>query len=227
LLGIQNRDGGWPTFCRGWGRLPFDRSGSDITSHVIRGLLAWRRADNAKRIDQAVEAGFRFLGKQQRTDGSWLPLWFGNQDRPDDENPCYGTAKVLLSYIAANRLDTKAAGNGLNWIRENQHADGGWGGGPAIRRLIPALGCGSLEETAVCVETLSAADRVNDRSAIEAGGLWLIRAIEAGEYRTSRPIGLYFANLWYDEKHYPLVFGLSAIGGLIARANGTNEKTES
>ena len=26
-LSLQNRDGGWPTFCRGWGRLPFDRSG--------------------------------------------------------------------------------------------------------------------------------------------------------------------------------------------------------
>ena len=26
LLNLQNRDGGWPTFCRGWGVLPFDRS---------------------------------------------------------------------------------------------------------------------------------------------------------------------------------------------------------
>ena len=30
LLNLQNRDGGWPTFCRGWGTLPFDRSGSDL-----------------------------------------------------------------------------------------------------------------------------------------------------------------------------------------------------
>jgi len=26
LLGLQNSDGGVPTFCRGWGKLPFDRS---------------------------------------------------------------------------------------------------------------------------------------------------------------------------------------------------------
>ncbi|MEQ1903212.1 MAG: prenyltransferase/squalene oxidase repeat-containing protein [Pirellulaceae bacterium] len=226
LLGIQNRDGGWPTFCCGWGRLPFDRSGSDITAHVIRGLLAWRGVENAKSIDRAVEAGFRFLAKRQRADGSWLPLWFGNQDQPDDENPCYGTAKVLLAYIAANRLDTKAAGNGLNWIRENQHATGGWGGGPSIRRLIPALGCGSLEETALCVETLALADRPVDRPAIDAGGDWLIQAIKAQEYRTSRPIGFYFAKLWYDEKHYPLVFGLSAVGRLIARASRTDVKNK-
>ncbi|MEZ6066585.1 MAG: prenyltransferase/squalene oxidase repeat-containing protein [Planctomycetaceae bacterium] len=32
LLGLQNRDGGFPTFCRGWGTLPFDRSSPDITA---------------------------------------------------------------------------------------------------------------------------------------------------------------------------------------------------
>ncbi|MFY9253321.1 MAG: prenyltransferase/squalene oxidase repeat-containing protein, partial [Fuerstiella sp.] len=36
LLNLQNRDGGWPTFCRGWGTLPFDRSSNDLTAHVIR-----------------------------------------------------------------------------------------------------------------------------------------------------------------------------------------------
>src|SRR5207248_5744115 len=36
LLDLQNRDGGMPTFCRGWGRLPFDRSGSDLTAHALR-----------------------------------------------------------------------------------------------------------------------------------------------------------------------------------------------
>src|SRR5207237_3201601 len=33
LLDLQNRDGGWPTFCRGWGYLPFDRPGADLTAH--------------------------------------------------------------------------------------------------------------------------------------------------------------------------------------------------
>src|SRR5262249_49589540 len=30
LLEMQNHDGGVPTFCRGWGHLPFDRSGADL-----------------------------------------------------------------------------------------------------------------------------------------------------------------------------------------------------
>src|SRR5690606_28573705 len=36
VLSLQNRDGGWPTFCRGWGTLPFDRSGADLTAHALR-----------------------------------------------------------------------------------------------------------------------------------------------------------------------------------------------
>src|SRR5262249_7922431 len=42
LLNLQSRDGGWPTFCRGWGHLPFDRSGSDLTAHALRAVSAWR-----------------------------------------------------------------------------------------------------------------------------------------------------------------------------------------
>src|SRR5207302_3294573 len=33
LLRLQNTDGGIPTFCRGWGTLPFDRSSADLTAH--------------------------------------------------------------------------------------------------------------------------------------------------------------------------------------------------
>jgi len=41
LLDLQNRDGGMPTFCKGWGTLPFDRSGPDLTAHAIRAWQAW------------------------------------------------------------------------------------------------------------------------------------------------------------------------------------------
>ena len=41
LLAIQNRDGGVPTFCRGWGKLPFDRSSNDLTAHALAAMDAW------------------------------------------------------------------------------------------------------------------------------------------------------------------------------------------
>ena len=39
LLQLQNGDGGWPTFCRGWGKLPFDTSAPDLTAHALRASL--------------------------------------------------------------------------------------------------------------------------------------------------------------------------------------------
>lgn len=218
LLGLQNRDGGWPTFCRGWGRLPFDRSGADLTAHAIRGLLAWKNSGNSRQVHRAIERGFAFLARHQQQDGSWLPLWFGNQDHPREENPWYGTSKVLLAYAAAGRFDTAEAENGLNWLVAQQQAAGGWGGGPSIRPEDDELGQASLEETALCLDALGAfpenirgAGSTRRDQAIARGFEWLQRALTRGEHRISRPIGFYFAKLWYDERLYPQVFALAAL----------------
>ena len=55
LAGLQNRDGGYPTFCRGWGRLPFDRSSVDLTAHAIRAL-----GEKSKGRIQGASARFDF-----------------------------------------------------------------------------------------------------------------------------------------------------------------------
>ncbi len=127
LLGLQNRDGGWPTFCRGWGKLPFDRSSTDLTAHAIR---AFATLPPCSRGEAAVERGLRFLRAAQRPDGSWLPLWFGNQDRPDEDNPVYGTAKVLVDAPA--NLGADVIGRGVSYLLQSQNADGGWGGGASV-----------------------------------------------------------------------------------------------
>jgi squalene-hopene/tetraprenyl-beta-curcumene cyclase len=41
---------------------------------------------------------------------------------------------------------------------------------------------------------------------------YLVRAIDEGLLDHPRPIGFYFAKLWYYERLYPAVFGLSALG---------------
>ena len=64
LLDLQNRDGGMPTFCRGWGALPFDRSGADLTAHAVRAWLAWRpdlRPPLQARIDRALDRAIGYL----------------------------------------------------------------------------------------------------------------------------------------------------------------------
>ncbi|MDB5171749.1 MAG: shc 2, partial [Phycisphaerales bacterium] len=98
LLSLQNRDGGIPTFCRGWGNLPFDRSSADLTAHTLRAWHAWREdlpKDLLRRVDDATRRAIAYLIRTQHPDGAWTPLWFGNQHAPDDVNPTYGTSRVL------------------------------------------------------------------------------------------------------------------------------------
>ncbi|MHB1034009.1 MAG: prenyltransferase/squalene oxidase repeat-containing protein [Pirellulales bacterium] len=229
LLDLQNSDGGWPTFCRGWGTLPFDRSGVDLTAHVLRAFKAWRRtlaasdgglpgplAARDARIGTAMDRGVRFLIGQQRADGSWTPLWFGNQFHPAEENPVYGTGRALLAFRDLGLLDTPAARRGLAWLARAQNRDGGWGGGPVNLPRGTTKPRSSVEETAVAVEALLAAKEVEDLQPVIRKGLaWLLRAVESDVHQESSPIGLYFAKLWYHERLYPLIFTVSALGRAI------------
>jgi squalene-hopene/tetraprenyl-beta-curcumene cyclase len=226
LLSLRNRDGGWPTFCRGWGKLPFDRSGSDLTAHALRALKAWMILGTAARvagiIDEslnlnatfdgvrvrfptgfadAINAGLSYLRCQQRPDGSWLPLWFGNQQAPDDINPTYGTARVLAAYRDLGLANDTAAARGVKWLLDNQNDDGGWGGG----RGTPS----SVEETALAVEVLI---DLAPGDAVERGLKYLVERVESGGLHDPTPIGFYFAKLWYFEKMYPIVFSVAALG---------------
>jgi len=213
LFDVQNRDGGWPTFCRGWGKLPFDRSGADLTAHALRALHVWRHLLADTQLDVAIRCGFAYLTNQQAPDGSWTPLWFGNQDQSAEENPVYGTAKVLLAYQDLNRGETPEARRGFNWLVTHQNEDGGWGGGPALADQFGPGRTSSVEETALAVEALLHKRGEPDfEPAISRGLEWLVESVETGRYLECSPIGFYFAKLWYYEKLYPLIFMVSALG---------------
>jgi squalene-hopene/tetraprenyl-beta-curcumene cyclase len=225
LLDLQNSDGGWPTFCRGWGTMPFDRSGSDLTAHALRALAAWQPRLSepivARRIEAAIRRGLTFLARQQRADGSWVPLWFGNQDRPEEENPVYGTARVILAYRDLDRMKTEAAQRAVQWLIGQQNGDGGWGG----TNLATGKPISSLEETALAVEAL-AADPRSAQNPLQAGVALLVSAVERGGWETS-PIGFYFAKLWYYERLYPLTFTVSALRQVLASHPHVSSKPHS
>ncbi|MCA8988475.1 MAG: squalene--hopene cyclase, partial [Planctomycetaceae bacterium] len=190
LLSLQNRDGGWPTFCRGWGKLPFDRSSCDISAHVLRALQI-----QGLTHQKAIQQGYRFLQRQQREDGAWLPLWFGNQFAPDDENPIYGTSRVLLAYtedqpailagLVPQAEDIRQ--RGIQFLLDCQNPDGGWGGTKQVSS--------SVEETSLALTALQ--ENRADAEAIERGLNWLSRAITSDQHQVATPIGFYFAKLWY------------------------------
>ena len=220
LLDLQNRDGGIPTFCRGWGALPFDRSAPDLTAHA---LLAWRAWHDdltttlQARVTRATARALAYLAHAQHRDGSWLPLWFGNQHAADESNPTYGTAKVVCALAQFDDVAISASrAAGVSWLLSAQNTDGGWGGASNVSS--------SIEETAFAVEALAAVTAGPSPGAaavdvaLQRGARWLETATQNRAVPPS-PIGLYFAKLWYYEELYPLVFATAALGRVRQRRN--------
>ena len=211
LLGLQNRDGGWPTFCRGWGALPFDRSSCDLTAHVLRAFQLWnqRLGFPDPQFRKSMDRGVSYLLRQQRGDGTWLPLWFGNQFHRDDENPLYGTTRVLRAFASLDLLGTVAAERGVRWLVQNQNEDGGWS---AVRGISS-----TVEETGLALEVLLEVAGLGGelgelaRGASDRAAMWLALRVEAGTVEQPSPIGFYFAKLWYFEALYPLIFAVSGL----------------
>ena len=213
LLGLQNRDGGIPTFCRGWGALPFDRSAPDLTAHAVRAWTVWREAlppALGARVDRAVTRAIAYLLDQQRDDGAWLPLWFGNEHAPHEQNPVYGTSRVLaaLTGLPGPPALPRGRQRAVAWLIGAQNVGGGWGGAPGTPPSIEETGL-ALQALARCAAEDSSPEV---RASIERAVDWLADATDEGATAKASPIGLYFARLWYYEDLYPVIFGL---GGLL------------
>lgn len=208
LLDLQNRDGGIPTFCRGWGTLPFDRSSTDLTAHALRAWSAWSGALDpglGAQVAPAIERAVQFLEKSQRADGMFVPLWFGNQHDAAEENPVFGTSRVLKGLaVVRGPAATRARPVALRaqaGLLAAQNPDGGWGGSTGVRS--------SVEETAVALAALASMPGAQGgvladacRRALE----WLKIQTDGFHSFQPLPIGLYFARLWYSEDLYPVIF---------------------
>ncbi len=212
---LQNNDGGFPTFSRGWGKLPFDQSCSDLTGH---GLLAIAKTDGVfkdlfskkehARYKKMFVKALVYLRRHQSDKGFWLPLWFGNQSTSDHTNPVYGTARVIayLNETLKTRLGEEyehilrlMIDDGCKFLISVQNADGSWGGGTNIS--------GSIEETALSITAIC---RHGFQEESQKGLDWLAQKTKS-EGIVASPIGLYFASLWYDEELYPLTAYLECL----------------
>ncbi|MFM9196560.1 MAG: prenyltransferase/squalene oxidase repeat-containing protein [Planctomycetia bacterium] len=211
LANLANRDGGIPTFCRGWGRLPFDTSCPDITAHALRAGESW--SQTAETTTGSARAGIprrphflaaarRYLADTQAADGSWCPLWFGNEHHHAQANPAYGTARVVLAT-----LDRR----GAEWLIACMRPDGGVGPAPGLPPSIEetALAVGALARVAATSADAGLRDRAT--AAVASGVAWLLDRTAGGTQFPAAPIGLYFAKLWYDEELYPLAFTVAAL----------------
>jgi squalene-hopene/tetraprenyl-beta-curcumene cyclase len=215
LLDLQNRDGGIPTFCRGWGSLPFDRSGADLTAHALHAWSVWKESlpdASRQRIDRAITGGLKYLALQQTREGAWPPLWFGNQHAPESENLTYGTSRVLVALHSLDEskfpqtadLKSRAA----DWLISAQNENGSWGGAPGLE--------GTIEETAIAIVGLKKQKGSAAHESIRKALAWLAANTVGGSQFKPSPIGLYFAKLWYFERLYPIIFSAAAFASLRA-----------
>ncbi len=206
LINLQNKDGGIPTFCKGWGKLPFDKSTSDITANMLLAFSMWYDImpnDFQLKMKKTMKNAINFLRTSQNKNGSFIPLWFGNQNIKNYENPVYGTSRVLIALQQIKIEDfnlNDLIQSSLNFLRTSQNKDGGFGGNINI--------ISTIEETSLAINALAL---TKDTEIINKALKWLAKETENGTKFTATPIGLYFASLWYSEKLYPIIFTLSAL----------------
>ena len=204
LMALQNNDGGMPTFCKGWGKLPFDRSSADITAHALLALGSWRKQLPAAlqiQVENSEKRLLAWLETHQAEDGSWTPLWFGDQDSDDEASPVYGTA-TALDYLAQLSFSSTMTQRGIEFLLQSQNEDGGWGGKKGVESKATLTG-----------KALSALAGYADtpKAAMERAVDYLLKRHDEGTLLKNEPIGLYFARLWYSEELYPLIFVLDGL----------------
>ncbi|MFH1614200.1 MAG: prenyltransferase/squalene oxidase repeat-containing protein [Planctomycetota bacterium] len=225
LVNLQNADGGIPTFCRGLSAMPFDKSAADLTAHMITALGVWQEfftGSFAEKIHHAIIHAIEYLGKTQHPDGSWIPLWFGNQYTTGRLNPLYATARVVIALTSLPRsyapLDAAMLSKAVSWLLGSQNDDYGWSG----EKGAPS----SIEETALAVDALASAAIYSKGpdspamlnlplekiyQALDTAANMLIQKTKDPSAISPSPIGLYFAKLWYHEKLYPIIFTTQAM----------------
>ena len=225
LLALQNSDGGMPTFCKGWGKLPFDRSSPDISAHSILAFQLWldvlpERLQKRCRI--SMLRMLKWMKSIQAPDGSWTPLWFGDQDAEDEHSPVYATT-MTVEYLANSKepMAQEIALKGLNYILSSQNTDGGWGGAKEIpskvtltARALSALAVQSFKFQNPEPETPSKLE-----TSMKRAFDFLYHKYKAEELYRPEPIGLYFSRLWYSEELYNITFVLNALKKLNLRNN--------
>ena len=141
LVGMQNKDGGFPAWDRGvtsLGRKALkmlnmpemsDEGQVDITSRSVKALAIFRNAipsstPSSSQFASSVQDACRFLEKQKRktADGP-LRLWRGEWMT----NYLYGTSEALGALMAGDCWTAKQARPYVEWLMSKQQNDGGWG----------------------------------------------------------------------------------------------------
>lgn len=207
LMWLQNNDGGMPTFCKGWGKLPFDRSTPDITAHALLAFGLWIPKLEGELKDKAQKSFDRMIAwmksqTQSNNTKGWVPLWFGDQDASDEKAPVYGTATAIDYLMSSGQIEAMAlAKTQIEFIAQSQNTDGGWGGNKGVSSKVTYT-----SRALTALSHFSGYEDVKQR-----GWNYLYQRFKDETLYEAEPIGLYFSRLWYSEELYNITFLLHAI----------------
>lgn len=215
ILSMQNEDGGWAAFDTNntmelLNAIPFadhnamlDPACPDITGRVVEALASY----GFTLEDEPVRRAVAYLGKRQEADGSWFGRW--------GVNYIYGTWAVL-SGLAKIGISPKERffQKGVEWIKDHQNGDGGWGESPVSyeKKELKGTGASTPSQTAWAVLALCAADEF-ESAEVCRGVDYLVRTQRGdGTWSEREFTGTGFPNVFYINYHlYKINFPLLAL----------------
>ena len=215
LLSMQNRDGGWASFDKGCDRqyltyIPFadhnamiDPSTSDITARVLETLACY----GFDRSSPVVRKAVQFVLRQQEPDGSWYGRWGCNY--------IYGTWLALWGLEAIGEDISEEWGRrAVDWVRDCQNPDGGWGELPSSYDdpSLKGMGPSTASQTAWALMSLFAAGDFTSES-VDRGFDYLLDTQQPdGDWQEECWTGTGFPKVFYLCYHYyRLYFPLLAL----------------
>ncbi|HBS31920.1 MAG TPA: squalene--hopene cyclase, partial [Parvularcula sp.] len=195
LVAMQSKGGGWGAFDKDNDRkfltkIPFcdfgealDPPSVDVTAHIVE---AFGKLGLGKEHPSMARA-LRYLKREQEPDGSWFGRW--------GVNYIYGTGAVLPALEAIGEdMTAPFVSRACDWLLTRQQANGGWGESCASY-MDPAMagrGRATASQTAWALMGLIAANRREDRDAIERGLAFLIERQSSGTWEEAEYTGTGF-----------------------------------
>ncbi len=214
LLAMQNDDGGWGAFDHNNDRqflcqIPFadhnamiDPSTADVTARVVEclGRFGWPGTH------PVIERAVCFLLKDQTDDGPWFGRW--------GVNYVYGTSGVLraLETVALSARDF--CQRGVQWLRDIQNSDGGFGESIAsyYDPTLKGQGASTASQTAWGLIGLLAASEAEDPAILRAVTHLVHRQKADGSWPEEEFTGTGFPCVFYLKYHlYRNYFPLYAL----------------
>ena len=182
---MQSRSGGWGAIDKDndqkiLTKIPFcdfgealDPPSVDVTAHVVEAFAKL----GISREHPAMVRAIAYLKREQEADGPWFGRW--------GVNYVYGTAAAMPALEAVGEdMSQPYIGRACDWLISRQMPSGGWGESCASYMDLKSAGRGgeTASQTAWALMSLLAANRPQDRTAIDRGLSYLIETQTGGTW---------------------------------------------